>query len=322
VKAIRVMAFGGSEQLHVEDVPPLVPGPEEVVVSLKASGVNPVDAYIRNGTYSLKPELPYTPGIDGAGLVSRIGLNVNNLALGQRVYVSRPKTGTYAEECLCAAENVHVLPTNVSFEQGATLGIPYLTAYRALFQLAQARAGETVLIHGASGGVGIAAVQFAKAHGLQVLGTASTGKGRSLALRSGAHHVFDHSSGEMTEQVAALTAGLGPNLIVEMLANKNLAQDLEIIAKSGKIVVVGNRGPTEVNMRDAMSKGVTIFAMVLFNATINELNEGHAAVRAGLELEMLKPVVGKVFPLQEAQIAHDFVMNPTDGTAGKIVLLP
>jgi NADPH2:quinone reductase len=197
-----------------------------------------------------------------------------------------------------------------------------LTAYRALFQLAQARPGETVLIHGASGGVGIAAVQFAKAHGLQVLGTAGTPKGRSLAFRSGAHYVLDHSSGEMTEQIAALTCGLGPNLILEMLANKNLAKDLAIIAKRGKIVVVGNRGSTEVNMRDAMSKGATIFAMVLFNATTDELNEGHAAVRAGLELETLKPMVGKTFQLQEAHLAHDFVMNPTDGTAGKVVLLP
>src|SRR5271170_928230 len=105
MKAVRVHQFGGSEQLRVEDVPPLVPGPEEVVVSVKAAGVNPVDAYIRSGTYSLKPTLPYTPGIDAAGVVSRVGPAVDRITPGERVYVSRPKTGTYAEECLCGTDS-------------------------------------------------------------------------------------------------------------------------------------------------------------------------------------------------------------------------
>ena len=322
MKAVRVHRFGESEQLRVQDVPSLVPGPGEVVVSVKAAGVNPVDTYIRSGTYSLKPTLPYTPGIDGAGVVSQVAPDVDHLTPVERVYVSRPKTGTYAEECLCAADNVYPLPENASFEQGAALGIPYLTAYRALFQLAQARPGESVLIHGASGGVGVAAVQFARAHGQQVLGTSSTEKGRNLVLQNGAHHVLDHTSEEITGQVTTLTRGVGPNIIIEMLANKNLARDFAMVSKRGKIVVVGNRGPTKVNMRDAMTKGVTIFTMVLFNATSDELHEGHAAIRAGLELGTLKPAIGKTFQLQEASTAHDTVLNQAGGASGKIVLLP
>jgi len=322
MKAVRVHEFGGSEQLRVEDVPSLVPGPGEVVVSVKAAGVNPVDTYIRSGTYSLKPALPYTPGVDGAGVVSQVGPNVSHINPGERVYVSCPKTGTYAEECLCAADSVHHLPDNASFEQGAALGIPYLTAYRALLQLGRARAGESVLVHGASGGVGVAAVQFARAHGLKVLGTAGTEKGRDLVLRNGAHHVLDHNSEQMTEKVAMLTDGAGPSIILEMLANKNLARDLVLVAKRGRIIVVGNRGPTEVNMRDAMTKGATIFAMVLFDATSDELTECHAAVRAGLEAGTLKPAIGKTFQLQEALTAHDTVVSQAGGASGKIVLLP
>jgi NADPH2:quinone reductase len=191
-----------------------------------------------------------------------------------------------------------------------------------LFQLAQVRAGESVLIHGASGGVGTAAVQFARAHGLQVIGTASTDQGRSLVLRSGAHHVLNHASEEMTRQLATLTGSAGPNVILEMLANKNLTKDLAIVAKRGRIVVVGNRGTTEVNMRDAMSKDATVYAMVLFNATMDECNEGHAAVRAGLETGTLRPLVGRSFQLKEARSAHDAVANQAGGTAGKTVLLP
>lgn len=322
MKAVQVSEFGGSEQLRLVDIPSLVPGPDEIVVSVKAAGVNPVDAYIRSGTYSVRPDLPYVPGIDGAGTVSRIGPNVKNLTVGERVYVSRPKTGTYAEECLCGPEHIHELPQNISFESGAALGIPYLTAYKALFQLAKVRAGESVLIHGASGGVGIAAVQFARAHGLQVLGTASTDKGRDLVLRNGAHHVLNHASEEMVHQVKMLTGGAGPNVILEMLANKNLATDLSIVSKRGRIVVVGNRGATEVNMREAMSKDITIFAMVLFNATAGEFNEGHAAVRAGLETGTLRPSIGAVFQLGDARVAHDAVTNHVGGTVGKFVLLP
>jgi NADPH:quinone reductase len=322
MKAIQVTAFGGSEQLRLADVPSLVPGPDEIVVSVHAAGVNPVEAYIRSGTHAIKPALPYTPGFDGAGVVARVGSQVTTPSAGDRVYISGPRTGTYAEECLCGPGSVHPLPDRISFEEGAALGIPYLTAYRALFQLARGRPGESVLIHGASGGTGNAAVQLARAHGLRVLGTASTETGRRLVLRSGAHHALDHTSGDMTEQVAMLTGGAGPQVIVEMLANKNLATDLVMVAKRGRIVLVGNRGATEVNMRDAMVKDVTILAMLLFNATVEELAEGHAAIHAGLAMGILKPAIGQTFPLAEAARAHDAVVQQTGGAAGKIVVLP
>src|SRR5262249_11024688 len=153
------------------------PGPAQVVVRIHAAGVNPVETYIRAGVYPRKPELPYTPGTDGAGVVLLTGKDVSRFKPGDRVYVAQPLTGTYAEQTLCEESSVFPLPAHMSFAQGAAVHIPYATAFRALFDRAAAQGGETVLIHGASGGVGIAAVQLARAAGLRVVGTAGSERG-------------------------------------------------------------------------------------------------------------------------------------------------
>ena len=155
MKAIRMKAFGGPEVLELSDEPNLVPGPGQVLVRLMAAGVNPVETYIRAGTYAKLPPLPYTPGSDGAGVVESVGAGVDaRLQPGQRVWVAGSVSGTYAEQTVCVAGRVFALPDHVTFEQGAALGIPYSTAYRALFQRGGAKSGETVLVHGATGGVG------------------------------------------------------------------------------------------------------------------------------------------------------------------------
>lgn len=285
--------------MKLEDVPAPQPGKDQVLVRVKAAGVNPVDTYIRSGNYAIKPDLPYTPGSDAAGIIE---------ATGQRVYIGRARTGAYAEFIACDAALVRPLPDSVTFAQGAALGVPYLTAYRALFQKAGAKAGETVLIHGASGGVGIAAVQFAVAAGLTVIGTAGTERGRELVRQQGAHQVAGHDwSGNA-------------NVIIEMLANVNLAKDLEMLAPRGRVVVVGSRGNIEINPRLMMGRDSSIHGMALWNATTEELAEGHDAIADGLKDGSLRPVVGKELPLAEAARAHEAVMQP--GAFGKIVLIP
>src|SRR2546429_4365094 len=146
MKAIRVHEFGGPEVLRVEEVPTPEPGPGEVLVRMHAIGVNPVETYIRAGTYAYKPALPYAPGDDGAGVVEQVGPDVNQFKPGDRVYTAGSLSGTYAEFALCRAEQVHPLPANVSFAQGAAMGTPYATAYRGLFQRAKAKPGETLLV--------------------------------------------------------------------------------------------------------------------------------------------------------------------------------
>ena len=318
MKAIRVTAFGGPEVLKLEEVPTPKPGLGEVVVQMSAAGVNPVETYIRAGTYARLPQLPYTPGNDGAGVVEQVGPHVTEFKPGDRVYTAGSISGTYAEFALCKKEQVHPLPANVSFAQGAAVGTPYATAYRGLVQRGNAKTGETALVHGASGGVGTAAVQLASAHGLRVLGTASSEGGLKLAREQGAHEVFDHRAPEHFEQVMKATGGHGVDVILEMLANVNLGKDLTILAKGGRVVIIGSRGPVEINPRDTMQRDADIRGMILPNASPTEMASIHAALVAGLENGTLRPVIGKEFPLADAPQAHRAVMEP--GALGKIVL--
>jgi len=319
MKAIRVHEFGGPEVLKLENLPDLQPGPGQVVLRVHAVGVNPVDSYVRTGTYALKPSLPYTPGFDAAGVVASVGEGVNSVKVGDRVYTSGSLSGTYAEQTLCTEAQVHPLPANVSFEQGAAMGIAYGTACRGVFQRGGGKPGESVLVHGASGGVGTAAVQLARAAGLVVVGTAGSEAGLKLVLEQGAHHVVNHSTAGYVDELIKLTGGRGFDLIVEMLANKNLAADLGLLAKKGRVVVIGSRGAIEINPRDTMSREADIRGLTLLSASEQELREIHAALGAGLENGTLRPVIAQTIPLAEAARAHVEVMKPS-GALGKIVL--
>jgi NADPH2:quinone reductase len=320
MNAIRVHEFGGPDVLRLQEVPTPQPGPGEVLVRIHAVGVNPVETYIRSGTYARLPELPYTPGNDGAGVVEQVGPDVSEFKSGDRVYTAGSITGTYAEFALCKREQLQPLPANVSFAQGAAMGTPYATAYRGLFQRADAKPGETVLVHGASGGVGTAAVQLARARGLRVFGTAGSDKGRKLAREQGAQEVFYHRAPDHFEEIMNATGGRGVDVIVELLANVNLGKDLTILAKAGRIVVIGSRGRVEIDPRDTMQRDADVRGMILPNTPPAELASIHAALVAGLENGTLHPVIGKEFPLADAPEAHRAVME--SGALGKIVLVP
>jgi len=320
VKAIRVHEFGGPEVMKVEEVADLTPGPGQVLVQLHAAGVNPVENYIRTGTYAIKPNLPYTPGNDGGGVVAAVGAGVTLAKVGGRVYLSGALTGTYAEQTLCLESQVHRLPDNVSFEQGAAMGVAYGTAYRGLFLRGDAKPGETVLVHGASGGVGTAAVQLARAAGIVVIGTAGSDQGLQLVKAQGAHHTLNHSTDGYLDKLMKLTEGRGVDVILEMLANKNLARDLTVLAKKGRVVVIGNRGTIEINPRDLMGRDADIRGMTLWATTDAEFKEIHAALVAGLDNGTLRPVIAQMIPLAEAARAHIEVMKPS-GAQGKIVLM-
>jgi len=319
MKAIRVNAFGGPEVLSLEKIADLVPGPGQALIKIEAAGVNPVDVYIHGGKYGQRP-LPYTPGSDAAGTIEALGESVAGVTVGQRVYTAGTLTGAYAEKALCRPSQVQPLPERLSFAQGAAIHVPYYTAYYALHLRAGGKPGETVLVHGASGGVGLAAVQIARAAGLTVIGTASSDKGKAAVLEAGANSVLDHAKDGYLDEVKALTGGKGPDVILEMLANVNLLKDLGVVAQNGRVVIIGSRGPIEIDPRLTMQRNSNILGLSLMNATEAELTQIRAALGAGFANGTLTPIVAREFPLAEAAAAHKAIMEP--GAFGKIVLVP
>jgi NADPH2:quinone reductase len=324
MKAILAREFGGPDVLKLEDVPDPAAGRGQVRVRIHAVGVNPYDTYMRAGGYAIKPDLPYTPGADAAGVIDQVGEGVSPWKAGDRVYVSGTAAGkahgAYAQYAVCAPEQVHRLPDRISFTQGAGLFVPYVTAWRALFGRANTRAGDVVLIHGASGGVGVAATQLAVACGAAVIGTAGTGEGLATVRAQGAQHAVNHRTAGYLDEITKLAGGRGPDVILEMLANVNLDHDLTVIAPGGRIVVIGNRGRVEIDARKIMTKDVSVFGLALWGIPQDEVRRAHQAIIAGLESGALNPVVGMELPLKDAALAHTRVMEP--GARGKIVLLP
>ena len=320
MRAIRVSQFGGPEVLTLAEVPDPVAGPGEVVVKLHAAGVNPVEAYIRTGQYARLPELPYTPGGDGAGVIESVGDGVTAWTPGDRVYVAAflAKAGTYAEKIACSAADVHALPDSVSFAQGASLGVPAATAYRALVIRAAVKAGETLLVHGASGAVGIAAVQLGRGMGLRVLGTAGSPEGANAVREAGADEVFSHHEADYAASITAATGGRGVDVILEMLANVNLDRDLAMLAPKGRVVVIGNRGRVEIDPRQTMGKESAILGTTLWSTSPEEYKQIHAALVAALRSGVLRPIVGRQLPLADAAEAHRAIL--AEKAIGKLVL--
>jgi NADPH2:quinone reductase len=320
MKAIRVHEFGEPEKMRLEEVENPRCAPGQILIKVHAVGVNPVDTYIRAGLYAIKPALPYIPGSDASGTIEAVGEGVKRFKIDDRVYTAGTISGAYAEKALCLESQVHPLPPGITYPQGAALNVTYSAAYRALFQRARAVPGEAVLVHGASGGVGVAALQLSRAAGMAVIGTAGTEQGRKLAAEQGAHHVLDHRSPGHFEEILKLTDNRGVDVILELLANVNLGKDLGILARAGRVVVIGSRGTVEINPRDAIGREAAILGMSVFNATERETASIHAAIGAGLENGTLRPVIGQEMPLAEAPRAHRKIIEAT--AFGKIVLVP
>lgn len=320
MKAVRVAKFGGPDVLNVETVPIPKCSGSQVLVHVKAAGVNPVETYIRSGTHTVKPELPYTPGNDSAGVVSEVGPEVTKFKKGDSVFTTRKTvSGSYAEYCLAEETSCFPLPDRLTFSQGAAVGIPYCTAYRALFTRGNVKPSSTVLIHGASGAVGLAAVQLCKANGVRAFATAGSEDGLQVVKKCGAELVFNHNQENFTERLMAETGNEGVDVIVEMLANVNLAKDLQMVKKHGTVCVVGCRGLIEINPRILMGKESSVVGVMLGLTTQAEWNEMGAALGAGLEQGWLTPIVAKEYPLAEVGQAHRDIIE-SSGAKGKLVI--
>lgn len=307
-----------------------LPAPEgsQALVRIEAAGVNPSDTYVRlgpNGPYAgntkLIPPLPYTPGKDGAGVVEAVGPE-SPFKVGDRVYTTNSVTGTYAGMAVCGAATMWNLPDSISTAEGACVGVPCATAYRALRLRGAAQEGEKVLIHGASGAVGLAAVQLAVDAGCFVVGTAGTPEGEAAVAAAGAHVVLNHRA-EGYLGAAAEAASGGFNLVLEMAAHANLVKDLGLLGKAGRVAIIGSMAkPIELNPRLTMNNELDIRGVFLSNSSPEELDQIHSALYETMERGALKPVVGMELPLVEAPKAHVEVMKPSSGgSVGNIVLM-
>jgi len=321
MQQILVTELGDPSVLKIQQTPIPSPTPTQVLVKIYAVGVNPVEAYIRNGT--LPGKLPWVPGSDGAGVIESVGDEVKDWKKGDRVYIALSLAGgTYSQYLVCDANNVHPLPERVSFDQGAALFVPYATAYQALFQVGEVKPSDTVLIHGASGGVGIACVQFARAFGNTVIGTAGTPEGEAVVKKQGAHFVLNHRKEGYLKEIEKITDGKGVNVVLEMVANVNLQKDAEVLSARGRIVVIGNKGQINFNPSALMMKRSEVRGMALPVSTEEEMKDILAGMNAGLENGTINPVIMKSFALKDAPKAHEEILNPPKGATGKIVLHP
>jgi len=323
MRAVRVQRFGGPEVLQVEgNVPVPEVGEDQVMVRVVVAGINPVETYIREGQYSRLPELPYTPGTDAAGYVHQIGRRVPNIKVGDRVFVSgnsshSNNSGSYAQFVVTDATYVFPLHPRLTFAQGASLGVPFFTAYKALILRAKTKPGETVLVHGASGAVGTAAVQIARALGAIVVGTAGTKDGMDVVTRCGAHHVFNHNhksyEKKMVDHIGCF------DVIIEHLANINLGHDVQMLKPQARVMVVGCRGGVNINPRHLMMPEASICGVALGTTSPVEWAEMGAAIVAGIESGWVNPVINKEYAMEEAQQVHYDIIH-SKGAKGKLVL--
>lgn len=318
MKAVIVDKYGGPEALFLREVETPIPGPGRLRIKLNAAGVNPVDTYLRSGAQGYRPSLPFTPGIDGAGIIDEIGEGVIGFAVGMEVYVAGSVSGTYAEYCLCSPGQIFPLPDKLNWLEGACLGVPYFTAARALYTLGDASPGDVLLINGGSGGVGLACLQLASDKGMTIIASAGSAAGKSLVLRSGAAACFDHGASDYLNSLKDAAGPRGFNLIVEMRAELNLDNDIRLLSAGGRVVVVGSRGPIEIAPRDLMSSENTIQGLKMSRSTSEERREYSELIKERAETKKLKPPIAAILPLKKAADAQALVMKGPH--CGNIVL--
>jgi NADPH2:quinone reductase len=325
MRAIQISQFGNPDVLEVVDIPMPEPGPNQVRIRVWAAGVNPVDTYVRSGAYGDRP-MPASLGFDAAGEIDAVGHGVDSAVIGTRVYTCTALPGAYAEFAIVDIDRTYPLPDNISFDQGAAIGIPYATAYAALHQHASTGATSTVFVHGGSGGVGIPTIELAKVAGARVAASCGTDGGEEILRAHGADIIVRHDKDGYLETLSSLVADPGPagqtgiDTIVEMAAHINLGNDLTLLNNRGTVVVVGSRGPVQMNARDVMRRDARIQGMLLFNLTSDERQEIHAKLYPLLLDGTLSPRVAARYTLEQVGDAHVHVLQ--SGIGGKIVLNP
>ena len=304
MKAVIVREYGGPEVLKLEDVPRPEPKENEVLVRVIAAGVNPIDAIIREGTYAKEfgTHLPLVPGYDIAGVVEKAGKKITRLKVGDAVYGYVRGGGGYAEYAVATEEEVSPKPKSLSFVAAAAVPLAALTAWQALIDAAKLRAGQTVLIHGGSGGVGTMAIQIAKARGAHVIATAST-PNQDLLKELGADVAIDYTKTKFED------AAKDVDVVLDSVGKDTLARSYGVVKKGGFIATLVSR----LDQAELDKRGIR-GASIMAKPNAKELAE----ITKLIEAKKIKPVVTRMLSLADAVNAQQQIA--THHTRGKIVL--
>ena len=331
MKAIRYHEFGGVEVLRYEDVPDPKAGDDEVVVRVKASSLNQLDLRLRSGKSPRPVDLPHIGGVDIAGDVAEVGMNVKDLKIGTRVVIDPtlksggpPKVigvnlyGGFAEYVKVPASNVVPIPDDLSYDDASTLPICYVTAWYGLFERAGLKRGEIVLVHAAGSGTGSAAVQLAKLSGAEVIATAGTDEKLSKAKELGADETVNYNRLDFSEEVKKITNNKGVDVIFDQIGASVWEKNIQALSPKGRLLLVGvvGGGSATINFGPIIMKDASIFGVTVFNAPRNNL----ISVMNLVSQKTICPVIDRTFPLKEAAIAQKLLEERSQ--FGKVILNP
>jgi NADPH2:quinone reductase len=322
MKAVVFEKLGGPEVMKIAEVPKPEVKPGMVLIKVRAAGINFADTLFRQGQYLIQPQLPDTPGVEASGEIEAVGAGVPSFKPGQRVAAMGSKM--YAEFALAPAAQVIPLPDSISFELGAAFPAQVLTAWHLLHSAHETKPGQTVLVHSAAGGVGIVAVQIAKAAGARVIGTVSNASKAALIKEYGADDAIDYVAKDFAAETNRITGGRGVDLILDAVGATTMDKGLTCLAPFGHLILYGRAGgpPEPLNLMKLFEKSAKVSAFTLY--TVAALPD---VMRRGIEDSFrliaqgkLRLLVGKSFPLAQAAEAHKFMESRQ--STGKLVLIP
>jgi len=324
VRAVVVDRLSGPEELRVREAPEPELFAGGLAIDVKAAGCNFFDILMARGSYQVKPPLPFVPGAELAGIVTAVGAEVDDFRVGDRVLASVP-LGAFAERAVVPARSAWRMPGGMTFEEGAALPIVYPTSYAALVLRTQLRAGETLLVHAAAGGVGLAAVQIGKALGARVIATAGGTEKLEVARRAGADVGIDYRDGDWAERVRGVTGGRGADVIYDSVGGDVLDQSLKCIAWSGRLLVIGFAGGTipAIKANRILLKNISVIGLHWGAYATHEperIPEVFEALFRLYDTDAIHPVVFERFPLE--RVADALTALGSRRTYGKVVLVP
>ncbi|TWI52878.1 NADPH:quinone reductase [Halalkalibacter nanhaiisediminis] len=318
MKAVVYEQYGDPAVLKVSEVEKPTIKPNQVLIKVKASGINPVDTYFRKGIRQVD-SFPYIPHFDVSGVVSEVGSEVENIKIGDHVWATNAK-GASAEYVAVASNFVFPLHADLPYADGAALAMPFMTAHLALHFKGNLQENESVLIFGAAGAVGHAAVQLAKQAGAHVIATAGNAEKAEIARKAGADHVIMYKEEDIVARAMELTNNEGIDLILDMSLSENIEKDLEMVTVGGRIVTIGspvNNTPT-LPWRQLNMKNASLLGILLFTAPLKELTRAGKEISESFSNGMLTAHIGKIFPYTEAASAHQLLEQKE--VNGRIIL--